>query len=216
MKVSFLSGPDALAASAVRMPSVSRDPIQVAGFVVSRIKGKGSTSVNTFVYLLTGSATGLTLNAFNGDIDKGSHNHFMPRHSAGQFSTTFCAFTRIPRPLAHTRLQPVFGGMYFYHSVCYFLPMSNATFGSSFSLRQSPFAVSSLITRGAARHPAPEKGRADAAAVGFWVEQVGLGFGGVRVACSLARFALLARLRWCCCSCACCAACPCWVLSSVC
>ena len=26
----------------------------------------------------------------------------------------------------------VFGGMYFYQSVCYFLPMSNATFGSSF------------------------------------------------------------------------------------
>ena len=35
----------------------------------------------------------------------------------------------------------VFGGMYFYHSVCYFLPMSNATFGSSFSLGNphSPF-----------------------------------------------------------------------------
>ena len=39
---------------------------------------------------------------------------------------------------------------------------------------------------------------------------------GVCIVCSLARFALLARLRWCCCSCACCAACPCWVLSSVC
>ena len=71
---------------------------------------------------------------------------------------------------------------------------------SSFSPRHSPFAVSSLITRGAARHPVLEKGRADAAAVGFWVEQVGLGFGSVRVVCLLARCALPARLRWCCCS----------------
>ena len=40
----------------------------------------------------------------------------------------------------------VFGGMYFYHSVYHFLPISNATFGSSFTIRQLALAISSPRT----------------------------------------------------------------------
>ena len=101
--------------------------------------------------------------------------------------------------LLFVQARGLFLGAYSFIATC-FHATANAPSGSSFSLRQSPFAVSSLITRGAARHPVPEKGRADAAAVGFWVEQVGLGVGSVRVVCLLARCALPARLRWCCCS----------------
>ena len=45
----------------------------------------------------------------------------------------------------------VFGGMYFYHSICNFMPMPNAAFGSSFLLRHFLSAVFVAHNR-AARH----------------------------------------------------------------
>ena len=47
---------------------------------------------------------------------------------------------------SHVCFLSVFGGMYFYHSVYHFLPMSNATFGSSFTIRQLALAISSPRT----------------------------------------------------------------------
>ena len=83
----------------------------------------------------------------------------------------------------------VFGGMYFYHSVCYFLPMSNATFGSSFSLgnRFSPFRRK----ESAALHTPAARCRSRRSRGGGLGPGGGSGFGW-------SALLLLALLAWCC------------------
>ena len=82
----------------------------------------------------------------------------------------------------------VFGGMYFYHSVCYFLPMSNATFGSSFSIRQLALAISS--PHAASHHARHQQGVLLPSARGG---VSGGGWSGVLVGVGSHWFALLAR-----------------------
>ena len=122
-----------------------------------------------------------------------------------------CCFSTSTWPMRPSKFTPslctgeggVFGGMYFYHSICNFMPMPNAAFGSSFSIRQLALAISSPRT--AARHAHLRQtvsllsARGGASGGGWSGVLVGVGAHLVCFACSLRCCVCLLGLLLCAC-----------------
>ena len=79
------------------------------------------------------------------------------------FVCLVCCISTSTWPMRPSKFTPslctgeggVFGGMYFYHSSLYFLPIPNATFGSSFTYSGGKLALARNLVAITSRHWAP-------------------------------------------------------------